>query len=204
MGLARTVSKFTGATGSRSNNSEDAVGTGDSNQESDKSSPDGQPANGAEVLQQQHHERVEESRCKGPSSESRVEKSQSQIGTEDGIPTSAGVGTTLSPDDKAQQSAKAGAERKNAHVPQDFEPVDCPSEFVTGKTNSAGNHRESHSSTADEDIADQSNSYGKSSDRKFAQKLKDKIKGGTKVVSGKVRGNDDKVAEGKAIQHGEA
>lgn len=67
------------------------------------------------------------------SDEARLEKSKSQIGIEDGVPTATGVSTTLLPDFKAQESARAGAERKNARVPDDFEAVDCPSEHGGNK-----------------------------------------------------------------------
>lgn len=75
----------------------------------------------------------QESEKAGPSDKARVGKSQMQIGTETGIPTTAGAGSTLSPDKSNQQAyQKAISQGKvnSAHIPEDFVEVDCPTEHA--------------------------------------------------------------------------
>jgi len=84
------------------------------------------------------YNRREESKQKGPSSQDRIGKTQQEIGTETGIPTAAGAGTTASPDDsnkKALEKASSEGKIKKAHVPEDFEALACPTENAgTGKS----------------------------------------------------------------------
>ncbi|CAO1636317.1 unnamed protein product [Jaminaea pallidilutea] len=170
---------------------------------------------GAEALRVEHEERVEQTKQSGPSNQSRLNKHQSSIGIEDSVPTSAGLASTQPVDDKAMQSARAGAERKEAKVPQDYEPVDCPS-VHGGGTKGSGNQglpkpsdRAAGGQGAGEDGNHQGSGGGDGSKeggddgRKLSQKLKDKVKGEAKVISGSVRHNEEKVNAGKALKRGD-
>ncbi|UZJ51636.1 hypothetical protein CBS101457_000956 [Exobasidium rhododendri] len=92
------------------------------------------PSKGEDVV----YDRREESLQKGPSSQDRVGKSQQEIGTETGIPTQAGTGQTVSPDEtnrKALEKAKSEGKTRHANVPEDYEATFCPTENAgTGKS----------------------------------------------------------------------
>lgn len=78
------------------------------------------------------YSRREQSLQKGPSSQDRVGKSQQEIGTETDVPTMAGAGTTVSPDEtnrKALEKARSEGRINQAHVPEDYE--DLPSHATT-------------------------------------------------------------------------
>lgn len=104
-----------------------------------------------------------------------------------------------------QESAGKKANKQQASVPQDYEPIDCPSEHCAN-----GTKKEHHSSSgANEDAVaahrDNAEEGGAANgDRKLGQKVKDKIKGEAKMVSGVVGRNEEKVEAGKAIKRGEA
>lgn len=69
----------------------------------------------------------DEEHQRGPSESSRVDQPQHKIGTESGIPTTAGAGTTLSPDqDVAPAADKAKQKRNNAAVGVDYSDQPCP------------------------------------------------------------------------------
>ncbi len=77
---------------------------------------------------------------RGPSDPSRPETTQKKIGTETGIPTTAGAGTTLSPDDDVKSAAKKEASlRKNdsAAVGVDYSDQPCPRQMREEPTQAA-------------------------------------------------------------------
>jgi hypothetical protein len=92
--------------------------------------------------------RREESLQKGPSSQDRVGKSQQEIGTETGIPTTAGAGSTVSPDltnKAALDKAKAKGKVHKAHVPEDYEALASPTENAgAGNTKGAVSGNSNH------------------------------------------------------------
>ncbi|CAO1614838.1 unnamed protein product [Parajaminaea phylloscopi] len=205
MGVSRGLNRLTGAgaggpEGHDSTADHDVQSTGQGSITSDS------PSNGAEVLAAQRRERIEESKSRGPSDDSRLEKSQSQIGIEDGVPTSAGLGTTLSPDAKAQESAQAGAKRREAHVPEDFENVACPSEHGGNKDAAASRQTSATTTTSEHEHAgDEAHHHQADGEKQrgLGRKLKDLAKGEAKIISGRVRKDEDKVASGQAIKRGE-
>ncbi|PWN26495.1 hypothetical protein BDZ90DRAFT_233127 [Jaminaea rosea] len=165
----------------------------------------------AQRLSREHEERIAESKRQGPSTDKRLNKSQTDIGIEDKVPTAAGYGSTLPPDKTVLDSAGKSVDSKPAKVPEDYEPVDCPSQYVDGHEkrgaiqNSAhGNDRNGHAATQGGRDDDEGAEAGESKSRGLGKKVKDQIKGDAKVVSGVVRRDDDKVAAGKAIKRGEA
>ena len=157
----------------------------------------------------------------GPSSSSRQGKPQSSLGTETGIATTAGAGTTLSPDDDVLAAAKKEKEQKGA-VGVDYSDQPCPtsdarrdqptSEPAEGKTQfdskeeqlngskSAPTKEESSSS----EVSGSTSATSEGSDEVGQGKAgwKDKIKGQAKVVAGKVTRNEEKVEAGRSIKAG--
>lgn len=156
----------------------------------------------------------------GPSSTSRQGKPQQSLGTETGIATTAGAGTTLSPDDDVLAAAKKESQNKGA-VGMDYSDQPCPtsdakrdqptSEPAEGKTQfdskeeqlngskSAPSKEESSSSevsgsTAATEVSD-GGEGGKAG-------WKDKLKGEAKIVMGKVTRNEEKVEAGRSIKAG--
>lgn len=163
------------------------------------------------------------SKQKGPSNQDRLGKSQKEIGTEFGIPTRAGVATTVSPDktnglalERSHSSAKT--KPRQAAVPEDYAPEPCPDKHAgTGKvdgyehrlangkkdkrlSNENGNHQNNQT-------GNQSPKSATSSERKrrsLGAKLRDQIKGELKILSGSITNNEDKINLGLNIKHGEA
>lgn len=142
------------------------------------------------------------------SCESRVGKSQSEVGIEDGIPTAAGEGTTQPQDTTVQQATSKKTTRNQANVPADFEQVDSPSQFAGGKAEklpdangSATQQNEQGAAAQEEATTDAGGSAGK---RSIGQKIKDGVKGEAKVLSGHIKRDQEKVQAGKAIRKGEA
>ncbi|SPO21520.1 uncharacterized protein UTRI_01007_B [Ustilago trichophora] len=79
------------------------------------------------IARQDHSEELE----RGPSDPSRTSAPQNHIGTESGIPTTAGAGTTVSPDDDVQEAyRKEQQQNKNqsstAQVGVDYSDQPCP------------------------------------------------------------------------------
>ncbi|CAO1638919.1 unnamed protein product [Sympodiomycopsis kandeliae] len=164
---------------------------------------------GARIVQEAHERRLAETREKGPSTDKRLNKSQSEIGIEDGIPTAAGAGTTMGPDDKAQSALRSGAERHEAKVPQDYENVDCPTKHAGDKqgkhivpvgSSSSSSGQQQQSQVGGEDQEEEQTEEHK---RGLGQKLKSSIKGDAKIISGVLTKNQEKKELGHAIKKGE-
>lgn len=145
------------------------------------------------------------------SNEKRLNKSQSQIGIEDGIPTAAGAGTTLPQDETVQSAFRSGAERHEAKVPQDYEPVDCPTKHAGNKdgkktvpvgSSSSQSTREQRGQHEDDEEEDGQEQGGKV--KGTAQKIKNVVKGDAKIVAGLVTRNEDKKEAGREIKRGAA
>jgi hypothetical protein len=167
----------------------------------------------------------------GPSNESRVGKSQFDVGTETGIPTNAGLGSTASPDQtnlKAVNKADSQGKINKAKIPHDFEPLS-----TSGGTALAGGDRrrssgsEQHHPTSPKSkgangagytspggsrktsgqyvppIASDGSPIEMEKRRSIGEKVKDQIKGEIKILAGTVTGKDDKIIQGLAIKHGD-
>lgn len=152
-------------------------------------------------------------------------KSQKEIGTEYGIPTAAGAGTTVSPDNtnkEAQSKAESNGNSRQAAVPQDFEDRPCPTQHAGSSTPSYRKARDvnNEKAAAAASSSKRSSINGKSSfdaprsparseassggkRRSFGEKLKDQIKGEATIWKGTIKRDDDIVAHGLDIKHGE-
>ncbi|PWN35651.1 uncharacterized protein FA14DRAFT_160707 [Meira miltonrushii] len=163
------------------------------------------------------------SKQSGPSSQDRLGKTQREIGTEFGIPTRAGAGTTVSPDktnalaEKRSHSSHHTRPRE-ANVPEDYAPEPCPTKHAgTGKvdgvehkspnakhekriSNGSATHRKSESGNQ----SPQSTTSSERKRRSLGAKLRDQIKGELKILSGSITNNEDKINLGLNIKHGEA
>ncbi|PWZ03351.1 hypothetical protein BCV70DRAFT_142798, partial [Testicularia cyperi] len=166
-------------------------------------------------------------REKGPSDSDRVDKAQSQIGTESGISTTAGAGTTVSPDDDVKEAIEketSNRKDKSAAVGQDFSDQPCPtadaardqptSKPAEGKMQFDDQGEKQHgnadavvegqndgSSNADQDDGDAGQDGGNTSGG-LGTKLKNKVKGEAMVIAGKVKKDSEKVEAGKALKAG--
>lgn len=109
--------------------------------------------------------RRQESERLGPSDQSRVGKLQKEIGTETGIPTAAGAGSTASADQtnvKALEKAESKGSVHQANVPEDYEAVYCPTENAgTGKSDHVTDSN--HYSSRKEQEGDQREKKGRDS-----------------------------------------
>lgn len=160
---------------------------------------------------------------RGPSSPSRTSQSQNRIGTETGIPTTAGAGTTLCADDDVVPAAKKEAEmRRNgeAAVGVDFSDQPCPtsdarrpapsSAPAEGKTDFESREEQLKGSSDVDQTSSDANSNSTAatstenageSERKGAG-WKSKLKGEAKIMVGKITRNEDKVELGRDIKFG--
>ncbi|EST06075.1 hypothetical protein PSEUBRA_003933 [Kalmanozyma brasiliensis GHG001] len=159
---------------------------------------------------------------RGPSKSERPDQAQDKIGTEKGIPTTGGAGTTLSPDEDVQAAVKKNGGSKAA-VGVDYSDQPCPTEDARrdeptskpaeGKTqfddqeekangsseNSTGSSAQKSDSTA---ATSTDEGDGASEDAGSKVGFKDKLKGSAKVFAGKVTRNEDKVEAGKMLKAG--
>lgn len=164
------------------------------------------------------------SKQRGPSNQDRIGKSQKEIGTEYGIPTRAGAGTTVSPDktnglalERSHSSNKT--KPRQAAVPEDYAPEPCPDKHAgTGKVDGfehrLTNGKEKKEKRLSNNSTHQRNESGNqspksttSSERKrrsLGAKLRDQIKGELKILSGSITNNEDKINLGLNIKHGDA
>ncbi|PWN19143.1 hypothetical protein BCV69DRAFT_313900, partial [Microstroma glucosiphilum] len=171
---------------------------------------DEEDLDGPGALRKRREQRIQQSKEAGPSCESRLGKLQSEVGIEDGIPTSAGAGTTHPQDTTVQQATTKNTTRNQANVPADFEQVDSPSQFAGGKAEKISegggeSATQQGQSTAEQDSAETTNQDGGSAGkRSLGQKIKDGFKGEAKVLSGHVKRDQEQVQAGKAIRKGEA
>ncbi|SPO22329.1 uncharacterized protein UTRI_01007 [Ustilago trichophora] len=179
------------------------------------------------IAREDHSEELE----RGPSDPSRTSAPQSHIGTESGIPTTAGAGTTVSPDDDVQEAyRKEKQQNKNqtsfAQVGVDYSDQPCPtsdarrdnptSEPAEGKTTfesreeqlngieDVSNRSGSGSGVASSERipSTDASSTGIESQGSKSVGLKDKLKGQAKVVAGKLTRNEEKVQVGRAMKAG--
>jgi hypothetical protein len=127
----------------------------ESNEANELPTRDSSASDGANERMARHDHDEEHQR--GPSESSRVDQPQHKIGTESGIPTTAGAGTTLSPDqDVAPAADKAKQKRNNAAVGVDYSDQPCPtadarrpkasSSPAEGKTQFVDRHEQLHGS----------------------------------------------------------
>lgn len=175
----------------------------------------------AGIIARDDHEEEQE---RGPSKSDRTEQSQSHIGTETGIPTTGGAGSTLSPDDDVQAAVQKNG-GSQAAVGVDYSDQPCPtgdarrdnptSKPAEGKTqfdsreeqlngsseSSSGVGSASRAQRSDSTAATSTGEKNEESGSKGAS-LKDKLKGQAKVLAGKVTRNEDKVEEGKVLKAG--
>ncbi|SJX61439.1 uncharacterized protein SRS1_10500 [Sporisorium reilianum f. sp. reilianum] len=174
---------------------------------------------GSALAREDNHEELE----RGPSSSERPSQAQKHIGTETGIPTTGGAGTTASPDDDVKQALAVEQKKRGgasqAAVGVDYSDQPCPtadarrdsptSKPAEGKTQfesseqqlngsnesaSSGHKSESTAATSVGQDAESAESKGAS--------FKDKLKGQAKVIAGKITRNDDKVEQGRMLKAG--
>ena len=188
------------------------------------SSPSQEPEKPDEtvIAREDHTEELE----RGPSRPDRPTQPQKHIGTESGIPTTAGAGTTVSPDDDVKNALRKEqqAKKQDAAVGIDYSDQPCPtsdarrpnptSQPAEGKTqfesreeqlkgSASNNSSNSNSSSAPTNSAtatstdEQPNPSGGQS-----VGLKEKLKGNAKVVAGKFTRNREKVEQGKLLKSG--
>lgn len=167
-------------------------------------------------------ENLDEEHERGPSHPDRAERAQKQIGTETGIPTTAGAGTTVSADDDVQPALKK-EKAQQAAVGVDYADQPCPtadarrgapsSQPAQGKTqfDSKEEQLKGSSQTSSDPSSHATNSTpatsAQSSDEQGAHEAKrtaltSKLKGQAKVVAGKLTRNEDKVEQGKKLKSG--
>lgn len=155
------------------------------------------------------------------SSQERMNKSQKEIGTEYGIPTAAGVGTTVSPDQsnlkaRDQESANNSSNGpRKAAVPEDYLPEPCPTENAgTGRVDEVQNNLDNtkgisvgnqtnHTQETPNASSDSQQSPQKRHSGGFGSKVKNQVRGEIKIIKGSVTKNEDKVNEGISIKRGE-
>lgn len=160
------------------------------------------------------------------SSQHRLGKSQQELGTEYGIPTRAGVATTVSPDDsnaRAMEKYRSnGNKPRQAAVPEDFAPEPCPDDNAgTGKVDdvqkrhaekAGATHSRSASGVSNHQRdtpvggsrTPQSTSSSERKRRSFGEKLRDQVKGEMKILKGSLTNNEETITRGLNIKHGEA
>lgn len=171
------------------------------------------------------------SKDRGPSSQDRLGKSQREIGTEYGIPTRAGAGTTASPDAKAKEalvkSKKSGKNKpQQAHVPQDYLAEPCPDANAgTGKVDDVqqrhatrrqpskvANGGGAAAAAADNDRRQASNATQNSKAsstatsekrRSMGVRLRDQVRGELKIIKGSLTNNHETINRGLSIKNGE-
>lgn len=232
--LASTVAaEVTGfaAVSESSNGHPASVNTATEQQDSSKQSS----SNDQPTQQQEEHksdlparEDHSEEHERGPSHSDRPSKSQQVLGTETGIPTTAGAGTTVSPDDDVVEAAKREAQKKKdgrtpANVGVDYSDQPCPtgdsrrdqptSEPAEGKTRFDSKEQqlngispESSKSSGGEESGKTDSTAATSTEGEQEAKAgwKAKLKGEAKVVAGKLTRNEEKVELGKSIKAGAA
>ncbi|EPQ28381.1 uncharacterized protein PFL1_04208 [Pseudozyma flocculosa PF-1] len=184
LGLTAAFSRWTGV-GAQTGQDDTAGSTRD---DADSTSTAGNEQEGSTTATAEAKEGVEEER--GPSNPERLDKPQTAVGTEYGIPTSAGAGTTLSPDLTVREAADREKELRGndqvggksaAVVGQDYRDQPCPtadaarahptSQPAEGKTDFADQHERERGRTEGEGEGDvdsslrQSGSGGKDSER---------------------------------------
>ncbi|KAN0061015.1 hypothetical protein ACQY0O_006749 [Thecaphora frezii] len=153
-------------------------------------------------------------------------------GTETEIPTAAGSGTTLSPDASVRPAAEkeraisdtnvAGAASQTAGaVGPDHSDLSrpapnaasnvassVPSAHKSESQSEAAAHNDfgptqSESQNSDHTLVENDDDHHhKKGGKSFGQKLKEKIKGEVKLLSGHVKKDEDRVVEGKALKQG--
>ena len=226
LGLQSTVYRVLGYDASGEGKEDENVG-GNWNHQQEESS---QNQKGEEDAILDPHEI---SKQRGPSNKDRIGKSQMEIGTEHGIPTRAGSGTTVSPDKTNKLALKKShssekTKPRQAMVPEDYAPIPCPEKNAgTGKTDDIQNKLASQvgasniSSSSSSSNAENNNtkrlsqmsgnktptSTTSSNERKrrsFGLKMRDQIKGEMKIWSGTFTNNEEKIIQGMHIKHGDA
>lgn len=163
----------------------------------DTKDEDTAPSSTSALPEEEHQEEKE----RGPSNKDRVGKSQQEIGTEYDIPTSAGLGSTLSRDDDNTDAAKKEASQHKAHkaaVGQDYAKQSSPQHSDESTPQKEGSANEAAQPTHEDDDPDTATHDG------LGSKLKNKVKGEAKVISGKLHKDHEKVELGKSIKAGTA
>lgn len=165
----------------------------------DNPAKDEQPSSTTESALPQHPHQEEKER--GPSNSDRVGKSQQEIGTEYNIPTAAGLGSTRSCDDDMKPAADKEASQnkaKAAAVGQDYASQPCPDSDESAHKKPADSVDNTAHTEPDDDTT------GTTSHGGLGNKVKNKVKGEAKVISGKIHKDEDKVQLGKSIKAGTA